>query len=166
MLVRFLLCASFALTACDGTVDQGRSSPSPTATAIPSESEAEARRFDGLTITLEVEQARVRSGREIGSFVDIRNDSGEAITDPRCLIASTRSGLIPANDPDAELWQQVIVDCAGPFIYEEGFIDRRTGPTFVARDKFGDPLPPGDYLAALEIPGYSQRLTQPVEVTD
>ncbi|HEX2241198.1 MAG TPA: hypothetical protein VHJ82_08685 [Actinomycetota bacterium] len=122
--------------------------------------------MDGLTITLVLEQSTVRSGHEIASFLDIRNDSGKAITDPRCLRVSTSSALVPADDPDAELWQQGVVDCGGPFIYEAGFIDRRTGPTFMARDKFGEPLAPGDYLAALEIPGYSQRLTQPVEVTD
>ena len=37
--------------------------------------------------------------------------------------------------------------------------------TFYARTKYGEPLPPGDYLAALEIRGLSERVEYPVTVT-
>ena len=46
-----------------------------------------------------------------------------------------------------------------------GYRDVFRGPDFYARTKFGDPLPPGEYLAVLEIRGLSQRLEYPVTVT-
>ncbi len=167
MFLKVLVSAAIVLGACDASPE--RAVPSSTPTTPNPTSPGAARgdgRFDELTIRLQLEARRVRSGREIWSFVDVSNNSGHAITDPRCLLASTSSALVPVTNPDAELWQQVVVDCAGPFRYPDGFIDRRAGPRFVARTKFGDPLPPGEYLATLEIPGYSERLTQLVEVID
>jgi hypothetical protein len=96
----------------------------------------------------------------------VRNDSGKTVTDPGCLIGSGRYALVPVNDPGAELWLDPVVDCSGPFRMPDGFTDRYSGPRFPARTKYGEALPPGDYIATLQIEGYSERLTQPVAVTD
>ncbi|HEV3471915.1 MAG TPA: hypothetical protein VG408_01740 [Actinomycetota bacterium] len=95
----------------------------------------------------------------------MRNDSGKTIIDPECVIGSGRYALVPVDDPDAELWLEPVVDCGQAFRMPDGFIDRSGGPTFPARTKYGDPLPPGDYLATLKIEGYSKPLQEPVEVT-
>jgi hypothetical protein len=46
-----------------------------------------------------------------------------------------------------------------------GYRDEYDGPDFFARTKYGEPLPPGEYLAVLDIRGLSQRLEYPVTVT-
>ncbi len=74
--------------------------------------------------------------------------------------------MIPADDPDAELWGTIVTDCGGPFRMEPGFKDRFSGPTFQATTAQGEPLAPGDYLAALDLRGRAERLLVPVEVTE
>ena len=137
-----------------------------TASPRPTESKAgTADRFDGLTITLELKGSSVPSRGEVGSSLTVRNDSGETIVDPSCLIGAGRYALVPVDDPDAELWLQPVVVCSGNFEVPDGFIERSAGPTFPARTKHGEALPPGDYIATLEIEGYSDRLEEPIEVT-
>jgi hypothetical protein len=46
-----------------------------------------------------------------------------------------------------------------------GYREEYRGPDFFARTKYGDPLPPGEYLAVLDIRGLSHRLEYPVTVT-
>lgn len=123
-------------------------------------------RFDELTITLELKASSVQSGGEVGSSLTVRNDSGETIVDPSCLIGAGRYALVPVDDPDAELWLQPVVDCSGTFKMADGFMERSAGPTFLARTKHGEALPPGEYTATLEIEGYSERLEEPIKVTD
>lgn len=84
--------------------------------------------------------------------------------DPACVIGSGRYALVPIDDPDPELWLRPVVDCQGPTEMRDGYRDRSSGRTFFARTKHGEPLPPGDYIAALEIEGYSERLEVPVKV--
>jgi hypothetical protein len=45
-----------------------------------------------------------------------------------------------------------------------GFKDEYDGPTFPATTRTGEPLPPGDYVAAMEISGLSERLEYNVAV--
>ena len=40
------------------------------------------------------------------------------------------------------------------------------GPTFSATDMYGDPLPPGEYVAAMELELLSRRLFVPVTIVE
>lgn len=117
--------------------------------------------FDGLTIWLTVPPT-VRSGETLDVTLHAENRTESPVTDPGCQLVGTGSALIPDDEPDAELWLVSVVDCGGPYVYEPGMVDESTGPTFIAATKYGDPLPPGDYLAAWEVDG--QRLEYPVEI--
>jgi hypothetical protein len=125
-----------------------------------------AQRFDALTMTLELDETSVRTGGEIESRLLIENRSGKTVTDPGCLIAAGRYSLIPMDEPDAELWLAPVVDCQGPFTMPDGFEESYSGPTFPAATKFGDPLPPGRYIASLHIEELSDRFQQPVVITE
>lgn len=125
-----------------------------------------AQRFDALTLGLRLETTNVPGGGEIESRLAVRNRSGKSITDPGCLLGAGRYALVPVDDPAAELWLAPVVDCQGPFVMADGFSESYSGPTFPAATKFGDPLPPGRYIASLEIQGRTDRLEQPVMVTE
>jgi hypothetical protein len=86
------------------------------------------------------------------------------VVDPSCVISEGRYALVPADDLDAELWVRPMTDCSGPHAMPPGFRGESRGPDFPAHTKFGEPLPPGEYLAVLEIEGLSQRLSYPVTV--
>jgi hypothetical protein len=117
-------------------------------------------------MTLELDETSVRTGGEIESRLLIQNRSGKTVTDPGCLIAAGRYALVPMDEPDAELWLAPVVDCQGAFATPDGFKKSYSGPTFPAATKFGDPLPPGRYIASLKIEGLSGRLERHVVVTD
>lgn len=160
-----LLCALLLLLSACGE-DPG---PEPSAAGPPSATITpgdDPSGLDSLTITLELDRATVASGEEVGSTLTVRNGSDRTVTDQACHLAQTSSALVPIDDPDAELWLRVVVDCGGPFEMKSGFEDTWTGPEFPARTKYGEPLPPGDYIATTELLGVSQRLEVPVEVTD
>ena len=162
-----LLGVSLLLTACGAEAGPAPVSAGPTtATSSPTERKAPAGRFDGLTIQLDLEASSVPSGGEVGSSLTVRNDSGELIVDPRCLLNSGRYALVPTEEPGAELWLQPVMDCGVRLRMPDGFTDRYSGPTFPARTRYGDPLPPGKYIASLEIEGYSERLEQSIEITE
>ena len=150
--------------ACDrepeGTDAVGRPPTTPSApSSLP------GGQFDRLTIQLHLESKTVEAGGQIDSQVDVENRSDRPVRDPRCLIAAPNFGLVPESDPHAELWGQAVVDCSGPFTFRPGYIDRFAGPTFNATDKFGDPLPPGDYIATMRLERRTDPITAPVEVT-
>lgn len=147
------------LVACGGAQGSARDSSERAGGAT-------ARRFDALTLSLKLEKTSVPSGGEIESELVIQNRSGKRITDPGCLLGAGRYALVPVDDPAAELWLVPVVDCQGPFVMGDGFSESYSGPTFLAATKFGDPLPPGRYIASLEIEGRSDRLEQPVDVTE
>ena len=151
-------CGSAAAPATPGKSVAG-ATPTPSATAPPGA-------LDGLKIRLELEASSLPAGGTVGSSLTVKNDSGKTITDPSCLIASGRYALVPVDDPDAELWLQPVADCPDALKMPDGFRDRYAGPDFPANTKYGEPLPPGDYIATLEIEEYSERLQQPVEVTE
>lgn len=166
MLVR-LLALSLLLSVCGGATGSAPATQGQTDSPSPTENKAGAAgRFDGLTITLELKASSVPSGGEVGSTLTVRNDSGETVVDPSCLVGAGRYALVPVDDPDAELWLQPVVDCSGAFKMPDGFMERSAGPTFPARTKHGEALPPGEYIAMLEIEGYSERLEEPIEVTE
>ncbi len=154
---------ALVLTGCDTEATQS-STPRATETPAPSSTKA-SQPFDRLTIELELRSTIVTSGGSVGSRLIVRNESGRPVTDPGCRLYAPSYGLIPADDPDAELWGQVVVDCSGPFTFKPGYVDRSVGPTFQAADKFGDPLPPGEYLAGMALEGLSERILVPIEVT-
>jgi hypothetical protein len=167
MFIRSLVISLLLLTACGAEARPAPVSGGPTtATSSPPEKKATAGRFDGLTIHLELEASSVSSGREVGSSLTVRNGSGELVVDPKCLLGSGRYALVPIEEPGAELWLQPVVDCGARLKMPDGFTDRYSGPTFPARTQYGDPLPPGDYVATLEIEGYPELLGQPIEVTE
>lgn len=122
-------------------------------------------RFDALSISLRLHSTTVQRGKTLRSRAIIENNSPNTVVDPACVIAEGRYALVPVDEPDAELWVRPLTDCGGPFRMPPGYRDEYRGPDFFARTKYGDPLPPGDYLAALDIKGLSQRLEYPVTVT-
>lgn len=155
-----IACAACAPSA--GGVAQ-RPSAAPERERSSPEPERE-RRFDDLTLTLELEAATVESGAEFAGELVVENRSGHDVVDPGCWLAASSSGVVPPDDPDAELWQQVVVDCSGPHTIRPGE-DERYVMTFVAATMHGDPLPPGDYVVAVEYRGLSRRIEVPVSVT-
>jgi hypothetical protein len=165
MRLRLLVLSLLVMPGC--AAPTGSASPVQiTATPIPTENDPTiGGRLDGLTIILELNDSAVPSGGTVGSSLAVRNDSGKTIIDPACRIGSGRYALVPVDDPDAELWLQPVVDCADAFKMPDGFSDRYAGPIFPARTKYGEALPPGRYVATLEIMGYTERLQQPIEIT-
>lgn len=141
----------------------------PAASQPPSSIETEEpgreRRFDDLTLTLELESETVTAGAEFSGEMHVENRSGSAVVDPGCWLAASSSGVVPPGAPDEDLWQQVVVDCSGPRTIAPGEDSSHT-MTFVAATMYGDPLPPGDYVVAVEYRGLSRRLEAPVRVTE
>ena len=162
---------ALVLVACDADADRPEvkstaALPQSPSTAIPQQSPVSTdRRFDKLTIELILESRSVSAGCKIRSEVVVRNETKKPVTDPSCRLSGVSFGLIPIDEPDAELWGQIVTDCGGPFVFRPGYKDRSAGPDFHATDKFGDPLAPGEYLAAMQIEGRSERITVPVQVT-
>lgn len=120
-------------------------------------------RFDALSISIRLDSRHVASGNTVRGRLVVVNDSGHSVVDPSCHIAEGRYALVPADEPDAELWLRPLTDCGGPQSMPPGFREE-SDRDFPARTKFGEPLPPGEYLAVLEIAGLSQRLSYPVTV--
>ena len=167
ILVACLAAMTFSGGCTEEVNHRGSGPPSPS----PSPERTPARRtkpqtFDRLTMALHLGKDEVQPGGTIRSQVEIKNDSDRPVTDPGCLLQAFRFALVPADDPDAELWGQVVVDCSGPFTYGPGHVNSYRGPTFHANDKFGDPLPVGDYLAVMELEKRSQRFVVPVSITE
>ena len=153
---------ALVLVACDADTDR----PDVETKAIPQQSTSSTdRRFDKLTIELVLASRSVSAGGKIRSEVVVRNESKESVTDPSCRLFGVSFGLIPIEEPDAELWGQIVTNCGGPFVIRPGYEDRFAGPDFRATDRFGDPLRPGEYFAAMQIEGRSERITVPVQVT-
>ena len=118
-----------------------------------------------MTISLRLRSTTVEPGKTLRSRAIIENDSSTVVVDPSCVIAEGRYALVPVDQPDAELWVMPMTDCGGPRRMPPGYQEEYRGPDFFARTKYGDPLPPGEYLAVLDIRGLSQRLEYPVTVT-
>ena len=146
----------------------GSSPPTPSGEAAAatagggSQGNRSAEVFGGLWIALEVPPS-VRTGDKLMTTLRVENRYGGPVVDPGCQLSATRHALVPVDDPDAELWSVVTIDCSGPFTYEAGAASEFQGPSFAASTKYGEPLPPGNYLATVEVAG--ERLTYPVEVT-
>jgi hypothetical protein len=162
MFPRALLAATLLLGGCATPA----SAPSATVEglAAPSAEPQPAKRFDDLDIALELDSTTVAAGAELEGEVVVENRSGHKVVDPGCWLAASGSAVVPPDDPEAELWLQVVVDCAGPNTIHPGD-EQRDAITFIAATKYGDPLPPGDYVAAVEYRGLSRRLEVPIEVT-
>lgn len=163
MLPRALLGIAVVLGGCAAPASE----PSPSVEALPAATPEprDEGRFDGLRFSIELESDTVRAGAELEGTVVIENRTGEEVVDPSCWLYASSSAIVPPDDPGAELWGQVVVDCAGPNRIEPGETVRDT-ISFVAATKFGDPLPPGDYVAAVEYRGLSRRLEAAVTVTE
>lgn len=143
------------------------SSPAPLAEAADDDDDDdEVGDLDGLAVQLEFEEATVASGGELLSRLVVENGSADVVVDRGCRLGTGAYALIPANDPGAEAWVRPIADCGGNFVMAPGFVNRYDGPRFEAVTRFGEPLPPGDYLAVLEIDGLSERLSYSVAVTE
>lgn len=123
-----------------------------------------SQRFDALAISVVLASDHVQSGETLGSRLVVENPSDKTVIDTDCSIGGGRYAIVPVDDPDADVWVQVTVDCGGPYRMKPGHREESSGPDFPAHTKYGDPLPPGEYLAVLEIQGLSQRLEYPVTV--
>lgn len=160
MFARVLL-AAIVFTGCASPAV----SPRGAASSSPSEEPSGNKRFDALELALEAGSEPVQTGSTFEVDLVVSNESEEKVVDPGCWLAATRSALVPPDDAEAELWHHVVVDCGGPYTIWPGDEERHS-VTFVAASKYGDPLPPGDYVAAVELRGLSRRLETPVTVTD
>lgn len=167
-MVMRLLALLLLLPACgSASISASPSQDESTASAVPTDTKtSNPGRFAGLTIHLELEAPSLPSGGAVGSSLTVTNDSGKTIIDPSCLIASGRYALVSVDDPDAELWLQPVVDCPDALMMPDGFMESYAGPRFPATTQNGEDLPPGDYIATLEIQGYPELLEEPVEVTE
>lgn len=173
-LLALALVATLSLPACaSDPAARGADRPSPGATAHSSARSAGAekeskkkQRFDRLTMSLGLRSHEVAPGRKIGSTVTVKNETRRPITDPGCALYAYSFALVPADQSDAELWGQVVVDCAGRRILKPGYAARYAGPTFSATDKYGAPLPAGEYLAMMELQYRSKRFSEPVTITE
>lgn len=134
-------------------------------TAVPSSDPSGQKRFDELDLALELESGTVRAGATLEGALVVVNRSGHEVVDPGCWLTASSAAIVPPDDPDAELWLQVVVDCEGPDSIHPGDRERHT-LSFTAATKRGDPLPPGDYVAAVEYRGLTRRLEAPVTVTE
>ena len=143
---------------------ESTTTPSVAARA-PSSAVPATGRFDPLSISVTLGSATVQQGETLPSRAFIENSSTKVVVDPACVIAEGRYALVPVDQPDAELWVRPMTDCGGPHRMPPGYREEYRGPDFFAQTKYGDPLPPGDYLAVLDIRGLSQRLEYPVTVT-
>lgn len=127
--------------------------------------------LDPLTLSLAFEgrdvasSLQVKTGDSLQSELGVVNGSKATVIESGCVIGAARYGLIPLDQPDSELPFGATVDCSGDLDMEPGFSEARTGPEFRATTPQGDPLPPGQYLAVMDIHGRSDRLVYPVTVT-
>jgi hypothetical protein len=150
------------LTASCGQATPGPVSSGPGGGSEPSTSTS--RRFDALAISVVLASDHVGSGETLGSRLIVENPSDETVVDADCSIGGGRYAIVPVDGPEADVWVQVTVDCGGPHRMKPGYREDSSGPDFPAHTKYGDPLPPGEYLAVLEIQGLSHRLEYPVTV--
>jgi hypothetical protein len=172
-----LLTASWALVACGSSpAESTNSAMSASTTPTPSNASGPAEpgrteskngqgRLDALSISLTLRSTRVQQGRTLRSRALIENNTSEPALLTPCAIAEARYALVPVDQPNAELWVRPVADCVGWYRVPPGYRDEFDGPAFYARTAYGDPLPPGEYLAVLDIRGFSQRLEYPVTVT-
>jgi hypothetical protein len=170
-----LVPALLSASGCSGDEAQpSREAGQSTASSVPSRAESSAAespaayrpgRFDALTITLTLRSPTAEQGKTLRSRATVENNSTKVVVEPACVIGEGRYALVPADQPDAELWVRPKTDCGGPNRMPPGYHDEFGGPGFFARTKYGEPLPPGEYLAVLAIRGISQRLEYPVTVT-
>jgi hypothetical protein len=128
---------------------------------------AQAQRFDDLDLRLTLATDHVAGGRAVRSTWDIANRSSRAVVDPGCQVATYRYAIVPVDEANSEteLWGSARADCGEPRSMEPGYAETYAGPDFIARTPNGVALPPGNYVAMVEIQGRSGRLTQPVTVT-
>jgi hypothetical protein len=150
------------------TASCGQPTPAPVSSAPrrgpESSTSTEPGRFDALAISVVPAADHVRSGETLGSRLIVENPSDRTVVDPDCSIGGGRYAIVPVDDPEADVWVQVTVDCGGRYRMRPGYREVSSGPDFPAHTKYGDPLPPGEYLAVVEIQGLSQRLEYPVTV--
>lgn len=137
----------------------------PGASPEPAPSASGRDRFDPLSLSLEFATTTVEAGAELPTRALLENDSTEVVVDPACMIAEGRYALVPIDQPEEELWVRPMTDCGGPHRMPPGYREEFDGPLFFARTAGGEPLPPGEYLAVLDIRGLSQRLEYRVTVT-
>ena len=163
------LLTSSACSAHGSETENTTTAPPTTQSSVASRAESAATpavgRFDSLFISLRLRSTTVQQGKTLRSRFIIENNSPDSVVDPACVIAEGRYALVPVDQPDSELWVRPLTDCVGPFRMPPGYRDEHDGPNFFARNKYGEPLPPGEYLAVLDIEGLSKRLEYPVTVT-
>lgn len=159
-------------SACSSDEAKEREATKPTArTSIASQAESPgvpaSERFDPLTISLRLSSTTLQQGKTLRSRAFIENNSTKVVVDPACVIGEGRYALVPVDGPEtADLWFRPMTDCGGPHRMPPGYRDEYRGPGFFTRTIYGDPLPPGEYLAVLDIRGLSQRLEYSVTIID
>jgi hypothetical protein len=164
--------ALFSAAGCSGeeakaSAESTKSTVEPSVASQAESSAAPAAgRFDPLSISLTLRSTTVQQGKTLRSRATIENNSTKVVVDPACVIGEGRYALVPVDGPEtADIWFRPMTDCGGPYRMPPGYRDEYRGPDFFARTITGDPLPPGEYLAVLDIRGRSQRLEYAITVT-
>lgn len=119
--------------------------------------------LDDLTYQLEPRQAETVSGRDVRTRLLISNESDRHVIRPPCFLFSgeDRWGLLPIDRSDAAVSQTAVANCfQQPTLLPPGHVEELIGPEISSR--FKGHLPPGRYLAALDLFGVTERLTVPV----
>jgi hypothetical protein len=120
--------------------------------------------LDELDLRLAVNATSVAAGCEVTGWLLVTNRSGGPVTERACELGLGRYALVPADASDAELWIAPIATCQGPTEIADGFEGERGWFTFFAAAASGEPLTPGDYVAVLELDGWSGRFELPIVV--
>lgn len=126
--------------------------------------------LDGLALSLNFDEVEsgpisVQSGGSIASTLKVANYSKSDVTVPVCSLGSYGFGLIPLDTSDVPTPMQIWADCDGDLQVAAGTQRSRVGPTFRAVTPSGNSLPPGQYLAVMELRDRSERLVYPVVIT-
>jgi hypothetical protein len=156
------------LAACGGSDSSAESEPAgaPAAPESVTTSPEDGGKIDGLTLRLVLDRNVLGPNDQTGATLLVQNDTDKPIVDPGCFVGAGEFGIVPADDPNADLEYSIVVDCAGPYTFKPGFGDKYESYTFRAATIEGEALPPGDYLASLQLQGYSKRVSAPTTVTD
>ena len=153
----------------DETIVPAGSSGTPEASGSPPSGspprESGKRGLESLDLTLDPDSSTVRAGENLKVKLTTENYTDKTVKDKACYLNNYSIGLIPADEPDTVPWSSVITDCGGPSFLEPGYSETRT-MVFRATDMYGDPLEPGDYLAAIVFEKAADPEPAPVTVTD
>tara|TARA_R100000306_G_scaffold31972_1_gene33886 strand:- start:214 stop:705 length:492 start_codon:yes stop_codon:yes gene_type:complete len=156
----FFALLAIASTACGGGGEEQVLSPTERTSEVDDVTTA-----SGLTVRLELTAASVAGGEPLSGTLHIDNGTDAAISDPQCDLIRSRHALVRPgeSEPSGGHWNALDHDCGG-ITYEPGE-EESVALIFATNAADGEPLPSGRYDAVVDVPGTTQNLVAPVEVT-